>query len=53
MEVSTIRSEIPYSGYFLRDKIFMSSEFLASLWKICCGRGILNHTRVYAVLFRG
>ena len=37
---------VPYSGYFSGGKIFMSSEFLASLWKNVCGHGILNHTLV-------
>ena len=37
---------IPYRGYFSGGKIFVSSEFLASLWKYFRGRRILNHTRV-------
>ena len=37
---------IPYSGYFSGGKIFVSNEFLASLWKNFRGHGILNHTPV-------
>ena len=35
-----------YSGYFLGGKIFVSSAFLASLWKNVRGCGILHHTLV-------
>ena len=42
----TYMYSIPYSGYFWGGKIFMNSEFLASLWKYFHGRGILNHTPV-------
>ena len=39
-----VHVHVPYSGYFSGGKIFVSSEFLASLWKNFCGGGILNHT---------
>ena len=34
---------IPYSGYFSWGKIFVSSEFLGSLWKNVRGCSIRNH----------
>ena len=37
---------VPYSGYFLGGKSFVSSEFLSSSWKNFHGRSILNHTSV-------
>ena len=40
------RLQIPYSGYFSGDKIFVSSEFGASSWKHFHGHRILNHTSV-------
>ena len=40
------RVGIPYSGDYLGDKIFVSSEFLDSLWKNFRGHGILNRTPV-------
>ena len=35
-----------YSGYFSGGKSFVSSEFLASSWKIFRGCGVLHHTPV-------
>ena len=37
---------IPYSGYFSGSKIFVSSEFLASSWKIFHGHSIHVHVHV-------
>ena len=39
---SLSNSQIPYSGNFSGGKIFVSSEFLASLWKIFCGHGTVR-----------
>ena len=45
---------ILYSGYFSGGKMFMSSEFLASLWKNFHGCGTVRvRTSNYAVLFHG
>ena len=46
--------QLPYSGYFSGGKIFVSSEFLASLWKNFRGHGIVCvRTPNYVALFRG
>ena len=39
---SLSKPQIPYSGNFLGGKIYMSSEFLASLWKNFCGHGTVR-----------
>ena len=45
-------AHIPYSRYFWGGKIFVSSEFLASSWKIFCDCGILCVQMAnYAALF--
>ena len=53
MEIYCIYT-LKYSRYFLGGKIFVSSEFLASLWKNFDGRGTVHvRTPNYAILFRG